>query len=149
MCSSDLQGTNVQRQIVNTQQMSQDITSAYLASTVRLTSKLTVVGGVRAEETENYVRGALRQNSLGVGLPTNSKAYFQAVYSKTQRATSNYTDYFPNFQTTYRFTPDLLFRGAVTRSMSRPWMACEIIACRPVQNTAACTDTSTNCDSPV
>jgi TonB-dependent receptor len=139
----DIQGTNVQRQIVNTQQMSQDITSAYLASTVRLTSKLTVVGGVRAEETENYVRGALRQNSLGVGLPTNSKAYFQAVYSKTQRATSNYTDYFPNFQTTYRFTPDLLFRGAVTRSMSRPGVQ-SILPNTTVNDTAVIPNVSVN-----
>ncbi len=35
------------------------------------------------------------------------------------------------------------------RSMFRPSMACEIIAFRPVQNTAACTDTSTNWASPV
>ena len=35
------------------------------------------------------------------------------------------------------------------RSMSRPWMAWAIIALRPVQNTAACTDTSTNWASPV
>uniref|UniRef100_A0A6J7P8T5 Unannotated protein n=1 Tax=freshwater metagenome TaxID=449393 RepID=A0A6J7P8T5_9ZZZZ len=35
------------------------------------------------------------------------------------------------------------------RSMFRPWMACEIIACRPVQNTDACTEVSTNWASPV
>ena len=33
--------------------------------------------------------------------------------------------------------------------MFRPWMAWAIIAFSPVQNTAACTDTSTNCASPV
>ncbi len=116
----DLQGTNIQRQRVNTQQMAQDVTFAYVASSVKVTPKLTVMGGIRGEQTENFVRGAIRINSLGVGLPANSKPFFDAVYSQTQRATSQYTDFFPNLQTTYRFTPDFLFRGALTRSMSRP-----------------------------
>jgi iron complex outermembrane receptor protein len=116
----DLQGTNIQRQRVNTQQMAQNVTSAYVAGTLKFTPKFTVVTGVRAEQTENFVRGAIRINSLGVGLPANSKAFFDAVYSKTQRATSDYTDFFPNLQATYRFTPNLLFRSALTRSMSRP-----------------------------
>jgi TonB-dependent receptor len=121
----DLQGQNIQRQRVNTQSMAQDVTAGYVASTVRLTSKLTVVGGVRAEQTENFVRGAIRINSLGLpvlaaGFSNTSKPYFDAIYSQTQKATSKYTDFFPNFQSTYRFSPNVLFRGALTRSMSRP-----------------------------
>jgi iron complex outermembrane receptor protein len=121
----DLQGQNIQRQRVNTQQMAQDVTAAYVASSVRLTPRLTLLGGLRGEQTENFVRGAIRINSLGApvlarGYSSSSKEYFDAIYSQTQRATSNYTDFFPNLQTTYRFTPDFLFRGALTRSMSRP-----------------------------
>jgi hypothetical protein len=93
----DIQGANVQRQVVNSQTMAQVVTSAYAAGTVRLTPRLTLVTGLRGERTENFVRGALRQNSLGVGLPANSKEFFRAVYSQTQRATSDYTDYFPNY----------------------------------------------------
>jgi TonB-dependent receptor len=121
----DIQGQNIQRQRVNTQQMAQDVTAAYVAGSVRLTPRLTLLGGLRGEQTENFVRGAIRINSLGApllarGYSSSSKEYFDAIYSQTQRATSNYTDYFPNLQTTYRFTPDFLFRGALTRSMSRP-----------------------------
>ncbi len=116
----DIQGANVQRQVVNSQSMAQVVTAAYAAGTLRLTPQLTLVTGLRGERTENFVRGALRQNSLGVGLPANSKEFFRAVYSQTQRATSDYTDYFPNYQATYRFTPDVVLRAALTRSMSRP-----------------------------
>jgi iron complex outermembrane recepter protein len=116
----DIQGTNIQRQIVNSQKMAQDITAAYVATTVKPLAKLSILTGVRAEETENFVRGALRQNSLGVGLPSNSKAFFTAVYSQTQRATTKYTDFFPSVQTKYQITPDLLFRTSLSRSMSRP-----------------------------
>ncbi|MEN9634036.1 MAG: hypothetical protein RL077_2440 [Verrucomicrobiota bacterium] len=121
----NLQGANVQRQRVNTQQMAQDVTFGYVASSIRLTPRLTAVAGLRAEETENFVRGAIRINSLGVpvlarGFNSASPQYFDAIYSMTQRASSKYTDFFPNLQSTYRFTPDLLFRGALTRSMSRP-----------------------------
>ncbi len=139
----DLQGTNIQRQRVNTQQMAQDVTAAYVAGTVRVTPKLTFVGGVRGEQTENFVRGAIRVNSLGVGLPANSKQFFDAVYSRTQRATSDYTDFFPNLQTTYRFTPDFFFRGAITRSMSRPGVQ-TILPNTTVNDTAAIPNVSVN-----
>lgn len=120
LAMQDIQGTNIQRQRVNTQKMEQDITSTYAASTIKATTKLTILTGVRFEQTENYVRGAIRINSLGVGLPNNSKQFFDAIYSQTQRATSKYTDYFPNLQTTYRFTDNVIFRAALTRSMRRP-----------------------------
>ena len=117
----DIQGVNIQRQRVNTQQMAQDVTSAYVAGTVKLSSKLTLLGGLRGEQTENFVRGAIRINSLGVpilaqGFTNTSKPYFNAIYSQTQRATGDYTDYFPNYQATYRFTPDVVLRAALTRA---------------------------------
>lgn len=139
----DIQGQNVQRQVVNSQTMAQDITAAYAAGTVRFSPRLTFVGGLRAERTENFVRGALRQNSLGAGLPANSKEFFRAVYSQTQRATSDYTDYFPNYQATYRFTPDLLLRAALTRSMSRPGVQ-SILPNTTVNDTAAIPSVTVN-----
>ncbi len=139
----DLQGTNIQRQRVNSQTMAQNVTSGYVASSIKVSPKLTLVTGVRGEQTENFVRGAIRINSLGVGLPANSKQFFDAVYSQTQRATSKYTDFFPNFQSTYRFSPDLLFRGALTRSMSRPGVQ-TILPNTTVNDTATIPNVSVN-----
>lgn len=139
----DIQPQNIQRQRVNTQQMAQNVTAAYFASTVKLTPKLTFLGGLRAEQTENAVRGAIRINSLGNGLPANSLAFFDAVYSQTQRATSDYTDLFPNGQLTYRFTPDLVLRGALTRSMSRPGVQ-TILPNTTVNDTAAIPNVTVN-----
>ncbi|MBI5767033.1 MAG: TonB-dependent receptor [Verrucomicrobia bacterium] len=144
----DIQGQNIQRQRVNTQQMAQDVTAAYLASSIHLTPTWTVVAGVRGEQTENFVRGAIRINSLGVpilaqGFTNTSKPYFDAIYSQTQRATTKYTDYFPNFQTTYRLRPDLLLRGAVTRSMSRPGVQ-TILPNTTVNDTAAIPSVTVN-----
>ncbi len=116
----DIQPTNVQRQAVNTQSITEDIPNAYAATTLRLTSRLTFLGGLRWEDTENYARGALRQTSLGTGLVVNSKPWFQAVYSQSKKYVSSYSDFFPNYQLTYRFTPDIVLRAAVTRSISRP-----------------------------
>lgn len=116
----DLQPTNVQRQAVNSQSITEDIPSAYVADTIKVSNRLTLLAGIRYERTENYARGALRQTSLGVGLPTNSKAWYQAVYSQSQKYVSKYEDYFPNYQLTYRITPDVILRAAVTRSVARP-----------------------------
>ncbi|MBI5691244.1 MAG: TonB-dependent receptor [Verrucomicrobia bacterium] len=144
----DIQGQNIQRQRVNTQQMAQDVTAAYFAGTARPTPRLTLVAGLRGEKTENFVRGAIRINSLGApilaqGFSNTSKPYFDAIYSRTQRATSDYTDHFPNFQATYRFTPDLLFRGAVSRSMSRPGVQ-TILPNTTVNDTAAIPSVTVN-----
>jgi iron complex outermembrane recepter protein len=116
----NIQPTNVQRQAVNSQSITQDIPNAYAAFTAKLSSRLTLLGGLRYERTENFARGAFRQNSLGVGLPANSIQFFQAVYSQTKKYESSYEDYFPNYQLTYRITPDIIFRAAATRSLSRP-----------------------------
>ena len=115
----DIASANIARRFTNSQQMAQDITSAYLASTVKVGPHLTLTGGARAEQTENFLRGLYRVNSATKGI-TDALQQQLALFSQTQRATSKYTDYFPNFQSTYRFTPDLFFRGAITRSMSRP-----------------------------
>jgi iron complex outermembrane recepter protein len=139
----DIQPTNVQRQAVNSQSITQVITSAYTSATVKITNRLTLLLGVRAEQTENFARGAVRKTSLGTGLVTNSKPWFQAIYSQTQRATSDYLDYFPNSQLTYRFTPDLVFRIASTRSMSRPGVQ-TILPNTTVNDTAAIPNISIN-----
>ena len=114
----DIAAANIARRFTNSQSMAQDITAAYAAGTVKVGSRLTITGGVRGEQTENFLRGLFRQNSLGNGLTGTAQQL--ALYSQTQRVTSDYIDYFPNVQTVYRFTPDLLFRAALTRSMSRP-----------------------------
>jgi TonB-dependent receptor len=138
----DISSANIARRFTNSQQLSQDITSAYLASTVKVTSRLTLMGGARAEQTEVFARGLYRVNSATKGI-TDALQQQLALFSQTQRATNKYTDYFPNFQATYRFTPDLLFRGAVTRSMSRPGVQ-TILPNTTVNDTATIPSVSVN-----
>ncbi len=144
----NIAGANVQRQAVNSQNLTQIITAAYTAATVRITPRLTLLAGVRAEQTENFARGAIRINSLGVpvlaaGFPASSREYLSAVFSRTQRVTSDYLDYFPNYQLTYRFTPNLVLRVAATRSMSRPGIQ-TILPNTTVNDTAAIPNVTIN-----
>jgi TonB-dependent receptor len=141
-------GANVTRQAVNSQNITQIITAAYAAATIKLGPRLTLLAGVRAEQTENFARGAIRINSLGVpvlaaGFPNTSKEYLSAVFSQTKRVTSDYLDYFPNYQLTYRFTPDFLLRVAATRSMSRPGIQ-TILPNTTVNDTATIPNISVN-----
>ena len=103
----DIAAANIARRYSNTQKMAQDITAAYFAGNIKLTPKLALTSGVRAETTENFVRGPLRVNSAAVIPGASALDQQLALFSKTQRVTSKYTDYFPNFQATYRFTPGL------------------------------------------
>ena len=139
----DIASANIARRYVNTQQMAQDISAAYFAGNVKLTPKLALTGGVRAEVTENFVRGPLRVNSLAVAPGASALAQQLALFSKTQRVTTDYTDLFPNLQATYRFTPDFLFRGALTRSMSRPGVQ-SILPNTTVNDTAAIPNVTVN-----
>ena len=139
----DIAAANIARRYTNTQQMAQDISAAYLAGNVKLTPQLALTGGVRAEQTENFVRGPLRVNSSAVIPGASAREQQLALFSKTQRVTSKYTDYFPNLQATYRFTPDLLFRAASTRSMSRPGVQ-TILPNTTVNDTAAIPNVTVN-----
>jgi iron complex outermembrane receptor protein len=138
----DISSANIARRFTNSQQMAQDITAAYAAGTFTLGPKLTLTGGVRAEETENFLRGLYRVNSATKGITDALQAQL-ALFSQTQRATSKYTDYFPNFQAKYQFTPDLLFRGAITRSMSRPGVQ-SILPSTTVNDTATIPSVTVN-----
>ena len=138
----DISPANIARRFSNSQSMAQDITAAYVASTVRVGPKLTLTGGVRGEQTENFLRGLYRVNSATRGI-TDALQQQLALYSQTQRATSDYKDYFPNFQAKYQFTPDLFFRGAVTRSMSRPGVQ-SILPSTTVNDTATPRTVSVN-----
>ncbi len=139
----DIASANIARRYSNTQQMAQDISAAYFAGNVKLTPKLALTAGVRAELTENFVRGPLRINSTAVIPGATALQQQLALFSRTQRVTSDYTDLFPNLQATYRFTPDLLFRGALTRSMSRPGVQ-TILPNTTVNDTAAIPNVTVN-----
>ncbi len=137
------QPQNVQRQAVNTQNLTQNIAAVYFADTIRFSPRLSLLTGVRMERTENYARGAARINSLGNGLVVNSLAWFQAIYSRTQRVTSTYDDYFPQAQLTYRFSPDLVLRASASKAMSRPGIQ-TILPNTTVNDTAAIPSVSVN-----
>jgi TonB-dependent receptor len=126
----DIDGLNTRNTLQGSQSFGQEITGAYVSASVRAGPKLTLIAGLRGEQTEFSARGPLLDRSLAAGIdPRNnppaknlldSHEYWQAALSKTQTASSRYRDYFPNWQAAYRFTPDLVLRTAVTRSMKRP-----------------------------
>lgn len=115
----DIAAANIGRRFVNTQKLAQDVSAAYVASTAKFGDHLTILAGVRGEKTENFARGVLRQNSAGVGI-TDPVAQQLAIFGKTQRIASSYSQLFPNLQIGYRFTPNLILRGALSRSLKRP-----------------------------
>lgn len=126
----DIDGLNTRNTLQGSQSFGQEITAGYVSASVRPTAKLTLIAGLRGEQTDFTGRGPLLDLALAAGInPRNnpparnlldSHEYWRAALSKTQRASSRYRDYFPNWQAAYRFTPDLILRGAVTRSMKRP-----------------------------
>ncbi len=115
----DIAAANIGRRFVNSQKLAQDVSAAYVAGTAKFGSHLTVLAGARAEKTENFARGVLRQNSAGVGI-TDPVQQQLAIFGKTQRIASSYTELFPNLQLGYRFTPNIILRGALSRSLKRP-----------------------------
>ncbi|MDO8539422.1 MAG: TonB-dependent receptor [Opitutaceae bacterium] len=126
----DIDGLNTRNTLQGSQTFGQDITAGYVSATMRAGPRLTLIGGLRHEITEFEARGPLLDLALAAGInprnnpPANnlldSHEYWRAALSKTQRATSSYRDYFPNWQAAWRFTPDLILRTAVTRAMKRP-----------------------------
>jgi TonB-dependent receptor len=139
----DIQPQNVQRQAVNTQNLTQIISALYFAGTVRFSPKLSLLAGVRAEMTENFARGAIRINSLGNGLVVNSKPWYEAIYSQTQKVESDYVDYFPQAQVTYRLSPDAILRASASKAMSRPGIQ-TILPNTTVNDTAAVPNITVN-----
>jgi len=115
----DLSAANYERRILGTQQLTQEITAGYFMGNVRF-GRANVLSGIRVEYTETSGVGPLKRASLGTGLPVNTPAWYHAVYAQQSQAQSDYLDPLLQVQGTYRFTPNLLFRGALYQTVGRP-----------------------------
>ena len=93
--------------LVNDYDVSEQIYAGYVMGTFKL-GKLTVLPGVRVEDTQDDIKGKVITAASAVNSDFNS-------FSK-----QSYTDAFPGVNAHYDFTKDLILRGAITTSIARP-----------------------------
>jgi iron complex outermembrane receptor protein len=121
--------------INNRRDFRQIVTSGYGQATIRVSSKLSILGGVRMEETENKVKEfdpLTRAQVIAAGYPVNAagtnggraltvegmKYQFQSNPRVTR--TASYRNYFPSIMAKYYFTPNFEFQLGYNKSISRP-----------------------------
>jgi TonB-dependent receptor len=119
----------------NPRDFKQTVTSGYTQATVRFSSKLTLLGGVRLEETENAVREfdpLTRNQMIAAGYSVNAAGtnggraltlpgiIYQYTHNPRVTRTSLYRNYFPSIMFKYYLTPDLEFQIGYNKAISRP-----------------------------
>jgi iron complex outermembrane recepter protein len=100
----------------NSQAVMEDTTGLYVQGEVKLlNNKLTLVGGVRYEKTEDTGYGLLTNG------PANDMPTLRANWKlRGLKAESTYDGYYPSLHTTYNITDDLLVRVAWAKTYGRP-----------------------------
>jgi TonB-dependent receptor len=113
----------------------QTVRSGYGQATVRLSSKLTLLGGVRMEETTNMARNfdpLTRAQMIAAGYTVNAAGtnggraltlpgiIYQYTHNPRVDSTSVYKNYFPSVMFKYYLTPDFEFQIGWNKSISRP-----------------------------
>ncbi len=113
----------------------QTVRAAYWQADTRLTRKLQVRFGVRAEETTNAPREfdpLTRDQLLALGVPLNpvktnagrplTIAGMRTMFETNPKVTrsSKYTDYFPSIVFKYQFTPAFEWQVGVNKAIARP-----------------------------
>ena len=123
---------------VNATYFNQTMKAGYWQSDTRLTSKLQIRFGVRAERTENSPREfdpLTRAQMLALGVPLNAVGtnngrpttipgmvtMFETNPKKTRH--SEYTDWFPSLVAKYQILPNLEWQAGVNKGISRPAIA--------------------------
>ncbi|MEY4686260.1 MAG: hypothetical protein RIR76_283 [Verrucomicrobiota bacterium] len=119
----------------NPRDFKQTVTSGYAQATVRISPKLTLLGGVRLEETQNDVREfdpLTRAQVLAAGYPVNAPGtnggraltlpgmIYQYTHNPRVTRSSVYQNYFPSVMFKYYILPDLEFQIGYNKSISRP-----------------------------
>jgi hypothetical protein len=119
----------------NPRDFQQTVTSGYTQATVRLSSRLTMLGGVRMEETENKVREfdpLTRSQMIAAGYAVNAAGtnggraltlpgiIYQYTHNPRVTRTSSYRNYFPSIMFKFYITPDFEFQLGYNKSISRP-----------------------------
>ncbi|MFM9029695.1 MAG: TonB-dependent receptor domain-containing protein, partial [Opitutaceae bacterium] len=119
----------------NPRDFRQTVTSGYTQATVRLGSRLTFLGGVRLEETENAVKEfdpLTRAQMIAAGYAVNAAGtnggraltlpgmIYQYTRNPRVTRTGAYRNAFPSAMFKYYFTPDLEFQIGYNKAISRP-----------------------------
>ena len=124
----------------NDYQLTEDTREAYVMGEVELADRLTVISGVRWVETE--------YSSTGYMTIRNDRFSFGAtaldVFQPLPQASIKYSEFFPSLHVRYEPSNDVLVRGAIWTSYTRPSfkqsrafakMDDRLILCAPVDNT--------------
>jgi len=121
--------------INNRRDFKQIVTAGYSQATIRLSSKLSILGGVRMEETENKVKEfdpLTRAQVLAAGYPVNAPgtaggraltvAGMKYQFESNPRITrvASYRNYFPSIMAKYYILPNFEFQIGYNKSISRP-----------------------------
>ncbi len=117
--------TNLRSKLQNMFDFKEDIKSAYAMATVKLTRKLTAVGGLRYEATESQGRAfddlgnALTVAKTGV-TNTNDFYYIITRYGSRTLKKQSYSNLFPSAQARFNMNKNLILRASYFRSILRP-----------------------------
>ena len=122
--------TDLQSALTNNQQFVEQIRAAYLMGQTQL-GRLTVLTGVRIEDTETEGEGALqmvtpeeraRRTAWGTAPLTDAEIQRRAVeeFGRRQKRSGEYRSVFPGLHLKYQFTPNLLTRVSFSESIGRP-----------------------------
>ncbi|MBI5688779.1 MAG: TonB-dependent receptor [Verrucomicrobia bacterium] len=119
----------------NPRDFKQTVTSGYTQATVRFSSRLTMLTGVRMEETENAVKEfdpLTRAQVLAAGYTVNAAGtnggraltlpgmIYQYTHNPRVTRTASYRNFFPSVMFKYYLTPDFEFQLGFNKSISRP-----------------------------
>ena len=119
----------------NRRDFKQIVTAGYSQATIRLSPSLSILGGVRMEETENRVkefdpltRAQVAAAGYAVNAPgtnggralTYEGMRYQFESNPRVTRTSTYRNYFPSIMAKYYLTPNFEFQIGFNKSISRP-----------------------------
>jgi iron complex outermembrane recepter protein len=111
-------------------QIEEQVAAAYLMGNVRLTRQLSVLGGVRMEDTRNEGEGPLQYLSpeerarratwVGPVTPEETRRRVTAEWSNRARSEGKYRNYFPSVHVKYEPLPGLITRASWSNGIGRP-----------------------------
>ncbi len=131
--------------VTTSKRLQETIPAAYVRGDIKFfNNRLWLVGGVRFEQTRDdglgplndigatYQRdanGSLRRDAAGRLISITTDALARARLQYTERGSRSkrvYEGYFPSFNSSFEFTPNLIMRAAYAKTIGRPTLA-EII----------------------
>ncbi|HEY0945750.1 MAG TPA: TonB-dependent receptor [Opitutaceae bacterium] len=127
---TNVQMRNAERyRLRNSQNITETVTAAYVEGEVKLlNNRLTLLGGVRFERTEDEGDGVYAPTSgLGpAGLSTEDRAAAGLAdiranwVERGNHVEKTYDGYYPSLHATFNITDDLLLRAAYAKALGRP-----------------------------